>query len=419
MLGRLCRLDMLGRLDLNGRLGDGLVLNVGLGVRGVGIAMDNAGTAGTALDNRARLRGPLGRLASRDALGVHLVNLFEREALGFINKEVDKGNADKAAAEPDEEDLGLEVGIAGAKVDEVGGRVGDGPVEQPVGGGRQGKAAGTVLEREDFAGDDPAQRAPSRSKEEDVDAHKGNAGLLGIHVMHENVTESILGGGGGAEHGNNQLADAHTDGAAQQQGAATPALHGPETGESGDDVDAGHDHLDDKGVADARVGEILGAIVKYKVDARQLLQGLQSHTGKLALAHGLAEAVQNAKRLAGDLLLLVVDSNLVELHADRRVGRGQAADLAEGTGGLFVALATDEVAGRLGKHEHSTDKDQGPGKLDGNGNAVGAGVLALVGGVVDDGGEQEADGDGELVASDDGTADPLGSRLSLVEGDYV
>lgn len=75
---------------------------------------------------------PGGRLAGRWALGVHQVDLLEREALGLVDEEVDKGDADKAAGEPDEEDLGLQVGVAGAVVDQVRGRVSDGPVEKPL-----------------------------------------------------------------------------------------------------------------------------------------------------------------------------------------------------------------------------------------------------------------------------------------------
>lgn len=44
-------------------------------------------------------------------------------------------------------------------------------------------------------------------------------------------------------------------------------------------------------------------------------------------------------------------------------------------------------------------------------------AVAVLCGVVDDGGEEKADGDGPLVAGDDGAADPAGSALGLVHGD--
>jgi len=39
-------------------------------------------------------------------------------------------------------------------------------------------------------------------------------------------------------------------------------------------------------------------------------------------------------------------------------------------------------------------------------------------GVVDDGGKQQADGDGELVGTDNGASNPLGGRFRLVERNW-
>lgn len=281
-----CVLD--NRLDrVDGRPDNGLAV---LALLVDGATLNNGQDAALRATGRTG-RGPLGRLAGRDALGVHLVNLLERQALCLIDEKVDKGDADKAAAKPHKEDLGLQVGVARAVVDQVRGGVGNSPVEQPVGGRGHGQGARAVLQREDFAGDDPAEGAPGRGKEEDVDTDKGDAGLLGGKIVHENVAENILAGGGGAEHGNDELADAHADGAAQKQGATAPALNSPETRQRGDNVDTGGDHLDDERVVDARVGKVLGAVVEYKVDAGQLLQGLEGHAGELALAHAATEAV--------------------------------------------------------------------------------------------------------------------------------
>ena len=89
--------------------------------------------------------------------GIKLVNLLEGEALCFVDHEVDKNNTDKAAAAPDEKYLGLEVGISMAVVDQVRGRVGKGPVEEPVGGCGHGERFGTDFEGKYFAGYNPAQ----------------------------------------------------------------------------------------------------------------------------------------------------------------------------------------------------------------------------------------------------------------------
>lgn len=77
-------------------------------------------------------RDPVLALRSRLHLVVHLINLLERVALGLVYEEIDEGNADEAESEPDEEDLGLQVGITSTVVDKVRGRVSDGPVEKPL-----------------------------------------------------------------------------------------------------------------------------------------------------------------------------------------------------------------------------------------------------------------------------------------------
>ncbi len=107
---------------------------------------------------KRRRRPPLlalPRTAPAGHLGIQLVDLLEGQALGLVDHEVDEGDAQEAASEPDEEDLGLQVGVAGAEVDEVGRRVGDGPVEEPVGCGGHGEGFGADFEGEDLARDDP------------------------------------------------------------------------------------------------------------------------------------------------------------------------------------------------------------------------------------------------------------------------
>ena len=93
-------------------------------------------------------------------LEVELVDLLEGQTLGLVDHEVDEGDTDEAEAAPDEEDLGLQVGVARALIDHVGGGVGDGPVEEPVGGGGHGQRLGADLEGEDLASNDPGNGTP-------------------------------------------------------------------------------------------------------------------------------------------------------------------------------------------------------------------------------------------------------------------
>lgn len=103
---------------------------------------------------------PVKGLSSNADLVVELVDLLEGQTLGLVDEKVDEGDAQETAAEPDEEDLGLEVGLAGTVVDEVGSGVGDGPVEEPVGGSGHTEGLGTGLEREDLSSDDPGKGTP-------------------------------------------------------------------------------------------------------------------------------------------------------------------------------------------------------------------------------------------------------------------
>ena len=94
---------------------------------------DGAGRVGDALalPERHGRREALRFASRRDSL-VQLVDLLERETLGLVDEEIDEGDADEAAREPYEEDLALQVGVAGTVVDEIGGRVGDSPVKEPL-----------------------------------------------------------------------------------------------------------------------------------------------------------------------------------------------------------------------------------------------------------------------------------------------
>lgn len=119
------------------------------------------------------------RLPGDGHLGVQLIDLLKGETLRLVDASVDENHTDEAETTPDEEHLGLHVGIAGAAIHHVRGGVGNGPVEQPVGGGRDGETLGAGLEREQFAGHDPGNGAPGAGEEEDVDAHKCDQDFVG------------------------------------------------------------------------------------------------------------------------------------------------------------------------------------------------------------------------------------------------
>ena len=74
---------------------------------------------------------PLHGLASYLDLIVQLIDLLKSEALGLVDEKVDESDAQKATAEPDKEDLCLQVGVTWTPVYKIWGGVGDGPVEKP------------------------------------------------------------------------------------------------------------------------------------------------------------------------------------------------------------------------------------------------------------------------------------------------
>lgn len=66
-------------------------------------------------------RNPSNRISRHANLSIQFIDLFEGKALRLIDHEIHEDDAHETASAPDEEDLGLEVGVSGAPVDEVGG----------------------------------------------------------------------------------------------------------------------------------------------------------------------------------------------------------------------------------------------------------------------------------------------------------
>jgi hypothetical protein len=125
-------------------------------------------------------------------LSIQLVDLLKGKTLRLIDHHVNEGNTQKAASEPDEEDLGLEICITRAPIDEIGCGVGDRPVQEPVGGRSHRERLGSDFEREDLAGNDPGDGAPGRGEEEDVDADEGDGCLLSSEILGEDGPVCVL-----------------------------------------------------------------------------------------------------------------------------------------------------------------------------------------------------------------------------------
>lgn len=128
------------------------------------------------------------------------------------------------------------------------------------------------------------------------------------------------------------------------------------------------------------------------------------------LVVGNLEAV-GVRRFAQFLLSAQVGTDFVEFESDFGVVRGRRGETGEGLGGIFIAVTLDQVTRRLGEEGHATSEDGSPDELDTGGDLPGRVGWAVLSSVVDNGSEEETDGDGPLVARDDGTTDPLGRAV--------
>jgi hypothetical protein len=178
-------------------------------------------------------------------------SICSSESLGLVDQEVDEGDAQEAAAELDEEDLGLQVRVPRSIVHQVGCRVGDGPVKESVDCGCHGESLGANFEWEDLAGDDPGNGAPSGGEKEDEDADECDASFLCPFVVDDYVPLAVLAGCCGIENSYNELGDAHADGTPEEEGTATPLVDSVEAGERRRSVYAAGSHADNKGILNA------------------------------------------------------------------------------------------------------------------------------------------------------------------------
>lgn len=105
----------------------------------------------------------------------------------------------------------------------------------------------------------------------------------------------------------------------------------------------------------------------------------------------------------------------VKLFLDGGVVSGESTETTESLGSLVALVLADEETRGFGKDQHATKQDQRPCELNSNGNSIAPSVVVILGGIIHDGSEQETNGDGKLVCTDDGATNPFGSRFGLVQ----
>jgi hypothetical protein len=375
------------------------------------------------------VRLPLGRGAGSGLLH-HLVDLLEGETLGLRDEEPGVHEGARAQASPDEEDRRLEVALVGA--DHVRGDDGDDGVPEPVGGGGESNTTGADGERENLADDDPGTGTPSAGEEEDEDGDERNLGVdsrdVNCALVTISVDVSLVEADSDTNDGDKELADQHAKGTPDEERTTSESLNGVERDGSRADVDEGEDQGDQEGVADGTGrGEERSRVVEDEVDTSPLLHHLHGGTEDslaqvgVRLPDGAAEAVGPAlvPAAGGDdgALVFLVGNNLGKLGLDVLAVGGLTTESGERGAGLFDATALDEVSRGVGKACNTDSKDNTPGELDADGNAVLAAVTTVLDSVVDAGGDEETESDGKLVASNEGATDFLGADLRHVQDD--
>jgi len=103
----------------------------------------------------------------------------------------------------------------------------------------------------------------------------------------------------------------------------------------------------------------------------------------------------------------MVGNNLSKLVLDVcRIDR-LSTNASQSLGCLLKLALLYKVSWRFGEDGKTDGQDEGPEKLNTNGNAVGSGIVAVLSGVHNTIGEQDTNGDAELIASYDSATDFL------------
>jgi hypothetical protein len=117
------------------------------------------------------------------------------------------------------------------------------------------------------------------------------------------------------------------------------------------------------------------------------------------------------------LLVFSVGDNLSKLELDVLGVSGLTTEPSEHLSSLLDVSVLNIEPGGIGKEEQSDTKDKTPSELDTDGDPVGTAIVAPLGGVGDARGEEDTDGDTELVARDEGTSNFTGADLGHVQND--
>lgn len=217
-----------------------------------------------------------------------------------------------------------------------------------------------------------------------------------------------------AQGGEDDEPQEHPDTADDHGDTATELLADVQTTEGGEDVDGTEDHGGDVRVGDTDGGEDLGSVVEEEVGTGKLLQGLESHADEDTTEHGRGSEDLEPLGLATGNLSLVLLANLSQLVLNLRVVGLNARDKSQGLGGIGLSTTAVLPARRFTHGQHAGTHDRGGDETDAHGDAPRALGLDGLGTVVDTVGDEDTEGDEQLVSGDEGTTGLAGRGLGLV-----
>ena len=167
-------------------------------------------------------------------------------------------------------------------------------------------------------------------------------------------------------------------------------------------------------------GGMLLPVIENKIYSGPLLEHLEERADKdlanvgVAVADTASEAAEPAD-LTNLHLVLVVGLDLCELILNILGADRLSTDTSQRISSLVKLLLLNKETRRFWKESESNSEDQGPGELDTDRNAIGSGIVAVLHSVGDDGCKHQTNGDGKLVARNNGATNTLWSDLGHVQ----
>lgn len=231
----------------------------------------------------------------------------------------------------------------------------------------------------------PGNWSPRAGEEENVDANESDGSLLGSFVVDNDISQGILAGCSSSEYGNKKLRHGHANGTYEQDGPSSPLVNSIKTGDIRADEDTAGNQTNDKLILEPRILEKLSAIVENKVDTGQLLKSLEQASSQKTLSKITLETF-NVAGTSNAHLVVVVCLDLGKFREQSGIIFRETSELGKTLYGACVIVLLDQVAGGFGEDEQADHEDDGPSELDCDRDAVRAGIITVMGGIVHDGG---------------------------------